>query len=129
MEVWALVEFGPAATEFVRRWLKNYGLFQLNVTRSEWSEMFAVMVGLGFFTYTNDRYQMTIPSVVDAEQIADVLLRLAATEDGEYYLHPENLVEVRCRDGVTATMQRIGSMKLPERIAERQGLLDVIAAR
>ena len=50
------------------------------------------MAGTGFFTRTNQHYQMTPPPALTSETIGRALLELAATEDENVYLHPEWLL-------------------------------------
>jgi hypothetical protein len=71
--------------------MKNLTCFLLPLGE-EWSEIFGVMAQIGFFRLTGERYQMTIPQAISGSAIKAALLRLAATEDQQYYLHPEQLV-------------------------------------
>jgi hypothetical protein len=89
LEVMYCVEFAPAATAFIRNWLKDRRSFSLSLRDSVWAEIFTVMVGIGFFTRTGVRYQMTVPEPLNLESITESLLQLVQTEDAEYYLHPE----------------------------------------
>jgi hypothetical protein len=86
------LEFSSAAMAFVCIWLNNGPAFSLNLFDSEWSEAFAYMAGTGFFTRTDQHYQMTQPPALTSETIARALLQLAATEDEDFYLHPEWLL-------------------------------------
>jgi hypothetical protein len=83
------VEFAPAGTVFIRKWLKDRRSFVLNLRNSMWAEIFTVMVGTGFFTRTVNHYQMTVPRSIELGFITESLRQLAETEDAEYYLHPE----------------------------------------
>jgi hypothetical protein len=122
LEVIACVHFSSSATEFVSRWLSNYGIFLVEMT-DEWAEMFVVMVGSGFFKYTNGRYQMVVPTTLDCDILAATLLRLAETEDSEYYLHPEDLISFKTRTWTVGMERRLRSMDLTPRVAERDALL------
>jgi hypothetical protein len=87
------VEFSPAALPFVHFWLDSPSAFSLNLFDSEWGENFAFMAATGFFTRTGQHYQMTHPHhALTTQKIASALLRLAATEDGDHYLHPESML-------------------------------------
>jgi hypothetical protein len=86
------VEFAPAATAFIRKWLKDRRSFSLSLRDSMWAEIFTVMVGIGFFTRTHNHYQMTVPRSIELDSITASLLQLAETEDAQYYLHPERHV-------------------------------------
>ena len=81
-------QFAVSATEFLRRAHKRDRVFSLHV-QQQWSESFAVMVGLGFFVRVGDYYRMVIPHDPSIETIVEELIRLAETEDQEYLLHPE----------------------------------------
>ena len=52
-----------------------------------------MMLGMGFFVLTGDRYQMTIPVELTIEKVKSAVLNYAETEDSEYWLHPEHLVK------------------------------------
>jgi hypothetical protein len=87
------VEFSPAALAFVHFWLNSPSAFALNLFDSEWGENFAFMAATGFFTRRGQHYQMTHPHhALTTERIARALLRLAATEDDDHYLHPESIL-------------------------------------
>jgi hypothetical protein len=68
LEVLYEVSFGPAATKFVESLMKNLTCFSIAV-RNEWGEIFVVMVELGFFCRTGDRYQMTIPQAISGLKV------------------------------------------------------------
>ena len=96
LEIACLIEFGPSAAGFIRKWLKDRQSFHLNLSTTHWAEIFTVMDGVGFFTRTGNHYQMTEPTTLDLDRITDSLLQLAETEDAQYYLHPErHLVAMR----------------------------------
>ena len=46
------------------------------------------MVGIGFFSFAEDRYQMVVPPEPTIEVITEALVQLAETEDEQCYLHP-----------------------------------------
>jgi hypothetical protein len=92
LEMMYCVEFAPAATAFIRKWLKDRRSFSLSLRDSMWAEIFTVMVGIGFFTRTHNHYQMTVPRSIELDSITASLLQLAETEDAQYYLHPERHV-------------------------------------
>jgi len=148
---WVSVEGpGPGDAEFLGRWLlaaveadhalqeqfrKNPGLRQ-QISRlevlclvefspavDEWGEIFTVMTELGFFRLSGDRYQMTIPQEVSGSRIESALLRLAATEDEGYFLHPEHLVT--CLTKLEARKWQLRLERLPwmQRVADRAVLL------
>lgn len=53
---------------------------------------FAMMVEMGFFVLTGERYQMVVPTALDGETIKMAALKLARTEDEEGIICPEYLV-------------------------------------
>lgn len=55
-------------------------------------EEFVMMVEMGFFVLTGDRYQMVIPKQINLDQVKRAALKLARTEDDESLLHPEYIV-------------------------------------
>src|SRR4029077_18067896 len=67
------LDFGAAAMALVRKWLKNRASFVLDVSWSPWPENFCLMMFAGFFVQTGDRYQMTIPGVIDIRKVHDRL--------------------------------------------------------
>ena len=73
------VQFSVPAIAFVRTWLNSGPAFSLNLSASEWSEAFAYMAEIGFFTRTDQHYQMTYPPAPTPETIARALRPLAAT--------------------------------------------------
>ena len=90
LEALYAVEFSPAALAFVQFWLNSPSAFSLNLIDSEWRDNFAFMAATGFFKRTGQHYQMTVPhALTDFQTIARALLRFAATEDNDHYLHPE----------------------------------------
>jgi len=46
------------------------------------------MVGIGFFEFTEDRYQMVMPPEPTIEVITEALVQLAETEGDRCYMHP-----------------------------------------
>ena len=123
LEVACLIEFAPAAMAFVGMWLRQENAFLLDLLDSEWAEIFSVMVGVGFFTLTGERYQITIPKHLRVERMKDTLLRLAATEDAEYCLHPEQLLTTMTWRQAFAWKQRLDKMEWQQRLADRDALL------
>jgi len=95
LEIVYMICFSPAACKFIELLMgdgKNVTCFALDFCEEEWGEMFPVMADLGFFSPTENRYRMTIPQDISGPKIEAALLRFAATEDDDYYLHPESLV-------------------------------------
>jgi hypothetical protein len=120
IEVIYIVSFSPAATKFVEFLMKNRTCFTWDLW-DEPGEIFTVMAGLGFFRQTGERYQMTLPQEINGQMIEEALLKLAATEDEEYYLHPEDLVSCLTKTRAQDLLERQPWM---ERVADRALLLE-----
>ena len=103
--------------------MKNLTCFSLSLW-IEWGEIFAIMTDLGFFRRTGDRYQMTIPKGISGSRIQAALLRLAATEDEEYFLHPEHLVSCLSKPDLEKWQLRLERQPWKQRIADRNVLLE-----
>jgi hypothetical protein len=123
LEVEYMFSFAPAATRFVELLMKNLAAFSLEIW-GEWGEVFTVMADLGFFRLTGDRYQMTIPQAISGSRIEAALLRLAATEDQEYLLHPERLVSCLSKLHAENWQLRLEGLPWMQRVADRTLLLE-----
>ena len=122
LEVLCLVEFSPAVTRCVELLMENLRCFSLDLW-DEWGEIFTVMAELGFFCLTGDRYQMTIPQEVSGSRIESALLRLADTEDEEFFLHPEHLVTCLTKPEAQNWQLRLERLPWMQRVADRAVLL------
>ena len=125
LEILILVEFSPAATKCVELLMENLTCFSLDLW-DEWGEIFTVMAELGFFRLTGNRYQMTIPREVTGSRIESALLRLAATEDVEYFLHPEELVTCLTKPEAQKWQLRLERLPWMQRVADRDFLIEDI---
>ena len=83
--------FGISATLIIME-LRQYKTSLMIDLNAEEGESFAMMVAMGFFTFSPPRYQMTIPSHLTEMQVKQATLNFAQTEDAEFMLHPEHLV-------------------------------------
>ena len=115
--------FSPTATKCIELLMKDLTSFSLSVF-DFWGEKFAVMADIGFFSQTGDRYQMTVPKSVTREKIKAALLRLVATDDEIDFLHPEYLVHCLSQEDVQYWHVRLGRMSWPQRVADRNVLLE-----
>ena len=106
------VEFSPAAMAFVHFWLDKQSAFSLNLFDLEWAQNFAFMAAAGFFSRTGQHYQMTVPDALTTETIARAMLQLAATEDNDYYLHPESILTTMTK---AEACRAVRSIKWPDR--------------
>jgi hypothetical protein len=125
IEVEYLFSFQPASTRFVELLMKNLACFTLDLWE-EWGEIFTVMAGLGFFRRTGERYQMTLPQEINGPMIEDALLRLAATEDEECYLHAEDLVSCLTKANAHKWHDLLERQPWMERVVDRALLLEEI---
>jgi hypothetical protein len=123
LEVVYLVCFSPTATRCVELLMIDLSSFSLAVCEEPFGEIFTVMAELGFFRQTGDRYQMTIPQAISGSKIEVALIRLAATEDQEYFLHPEHLVTCLSRPEAEAWQLRLKRLPWMQRVADRNVLL------
>jgi hypothetical protein len=116
------IEFGPSAMAFIGMW-QTKGCFSLDLLDPEWAEIFCIMARLGFFKQTGQRYQMIVPETVELDRIKDELLRLIATQDSEYRLHPEELLTNMPRQQAMDWKRKLKRMHWEKRIADRDALL------
>ncbi len=105
--------------------MRNLTCFSLALW-DEWGEMFSIMAVLGFFRLTGHRYQMTIPKDISGTKIEAALLRLAGTEDEEYFLHPEHLVTHLDKPDAQKWQLRLERLPWMQRVADRAFLLGEI---
>ncbi len=85
-------DFGIAASEMLGRLLKAPRTVVVLDLGSEEAEDFAMMAAMGFFAPYRERYRLSIPSDLSLAKVKKAILRFAETEDEEYALHPEGLV-------------------------------------
>ena len=85
-----ILHFGMAACSFVMHLREHRTTFLLRLENEEGDE-FTMMAKMGFFMFSGDYYQMTIPWLT-AVSVKEAALAYAATEDKKGYLHPEHLV-------------------------------------
>ena len=63
-------------------------------TGSHESEVFAVLAQIGFFSWTLDRYRLSLPPAVTLATVKSAALNLIATQDEEYRIFPEKIISV-----------------------------------
>src|SRR5262249_42250447 len=85
-------DFGISAMWLLMRLRDDKTRFVLPVHRDELGEVFAMMVGMGFFIKKQQFYQMTLPSGLTAERVRAAVVEFAETEDEDYELYVEHLV-------------------------------------
>jgi hypothetical protein len=119
------ISFSPAATTFVELLMRNLTCFTLDVW-GEWGQDFTLMAETGFFHLTGDRYQMTVPQEISGSKIEAALLKLAASEDPEYYLHPEQFVSCLRKADAETWQDRLERLPWMQRVTDRALLLEEI---
>jgi len=123
LEIVREIEFVPWAMEFIRLWLTENGVFCIDSPCDESTEMLPTMSAMGFFTLTGERYQMTIPDSLDLAAMISSLADLAGTEDDDYVLHPERLLVTMTAHDAFQWKQRLLTLDLQQRLADRNILL------
>lgn len=106
------------AKVFLSQFDKNFYTFTIEVS-SEDLDAFALMVEMGFFKLTGDRYQMTIPENLDRERVMQAHLRL----QDENWVHLESLLVGMPRSRARRYESLLGSMNQDQRLADRRALL------
>ena len=123
LEVLYVLDFGIMATVFLSQFTdERFYTFAIEVGSSDDLNEFALMVEMGFFNLTGDRYQMTVPENLDLKRVKEAHLRLAATED-EDGIHPEKLVVGMPRSQARRYERLLSSMNQDQRLADRRALL------
>ncbi len=116
-------DFSIAATVLLSRLEKNLVSLLVKLNEEE-VEPFVVMVEMGFFARTGQRYQMVIPLQLNMDVVKSAALKLAKTEDEEYGLHPERLVATLPYTLAKEWQTRLRQMDEDLRYADRLLLLD-----
>jgi hypothetical protein len=115
--------FAASALAFIGTWIEEQGVFSFSLIRNCRANIFSVMAGLGFFTLTGGRYQLTIPSHLKVEKIVDAMCSLAATEDEEGSFYPHRLLATMSLPETDNWKEKLDSMNLQQRLADRDALL------
>lgn len=124
LEVVYAFAFSPTATKCIELLMTDLTAFPLSVLGEPFGEAFVVMTELGFFSQTGDRFQMTIPKDTSSEEIKAALLHLANTEDQDFVLHPEHLVQCMDRCDVLDWQARLNRLPYLQRLADRAIFID-----
>ncbi len=123
LEILRTLDFGIMAIVFVSQFAdKEFYTFVIDIVSSEDLIDFALMVEMGFFVLTGDRYQMTLPPTIDLETVKQAHLKLARTEDDDW-IHPERLVRGMSYTQARKYQHLLGKMDQDQRLAARQALL------
>jgi hypothetical protein len=117
------IGFATSALAFMGMWLEGEGVFSISLVRDCRANIFSMMAGLGFFTLTGGRYQLTMPVDLKVEKIVDAMRSLSATEDEEGSFYPHRLLVTMSLPETDNWKEKLTSMKLQERLADRDALL------
>jgi hypothetical protein len=123
LQIRSFIEFHNSAMDFVGSWLQGKGAFEFEVQNHVRGVTFAVMKALGFFSLTDQRYQMTMPSGVTQEDIYKAVHRLTEMHDGNGCLCPEELLVSMEPQEAKEWAVRLKDMEVDERLADRKLLL------
>jgi hypothetical protein len=118
-------DFNIAATVLLSRLEQNFASLVVDLNSEIEPEEFAMMVGMGFFVRTGQRYQMVIPKRLTLGKVKNAALALAKTEDEEYILHPEHIITIMPYGEAKAWQTRLRKMNEVHRQADRLVLLDI----
>lgn len=116
-------DFGISATYFLGQLTKEFFTMAIRVD-SEDGEFISVMVEMGFFVLTGERYQMVIPPQLDLSRVKKAALKLAQTEDADYVIHPELIVRAMPFREAKAWQRRLGEMDERQRLCDRRLLIE-----
>lgn len=116
-------DLGITATLLLSRLEKNLVSFVVDPTNEEGGVEFVMMVAMGFFALTGDRYQLVIPARLNMEMVKEAALKLALTEDEAYYLHPEYFIATMACAQAQEWQSRLRHMDEDHRCADRTLLL------
>jgi hypothetical protein len=118
--------FGIAATMIIAQFEKELASIAIGINSEPYQlvEEFAMMVQMGFFSLTGQRYQMVIPKELTRNTVRKAAVKLAQTEDAEYYLHPERLLVAMPYEETKAWQQRLRHMDDIPRSADRLLLMN-----
>ena len=118
-------DFSICATVLLSRLEKNWASLVISVNGDEEAEEFAIMIGMGFFVPTGQRYQMVIPTRLTLEKVKKAALAFVRTEDEANILHPEWSITTMPYEEAKAWQSRLRQMNEECRLADRQLLLDI----
>jgi hypothetical protein len=102
-------DFGIAASMMLIQLEEHRTTFVLDL-HSEDGDDFAMMITMGFFAPYCGRYRMTIPFNLSVTKVKAAVLKYAQTEDKEYVLHPEYLVNTMSFSEARAWQNRLSAL-------------------
>ena len=118
----AIPDFGIGATTMLSWLEKKVASFVVDPNDTVGTE-FVMMVEMGFFVLTGQRYQMVIPSRLTMEKVKRAAVKYAETDDTEFCLHPEYLIVTMPYGEANAWQTRLQNMDRAHRVADRNLLL------
>ena len=124
VKVLVIPDFSIAATVLLSKFEKNLFSTSVGLT-SEEVDLFneiVMMVEMGFFVLTGDRYQMMIPTKLKIGKVKRAALMFAQTEDADG-LHPERLVATMPYARAEEWQRRLRQLDENQRCADRLLLL------
>jgi hypothetical protein len=122
LEMLQCLDFGIMATVFLSQLADtNVQSFVIGLDAEDLVD-FVLMVEMGFFTLTGDRYQMTVPTKLGMDLVKQAHLKLAGTEDEEW-IHPERFVIDMSRERAIKFQRLLRDMDQDQRLADRRALL------
>jgi hypothetical protein len=122
LEVDKYLCYGIMATVLVSQFVdKEFQTFIIDFASEDVND-FCLMVQMGFFVLTGNRYQMVIPQKLDVDRVKQAHLALAETEDRDW-IHPERLIVAMPHAEATQFQRLLGEMNQDHRLADRRLLL------
>jgi hypothetical protein len=129
LTVMEIPDFNIGATVLLSRLEQNLASIVVSLNNETEIAEFAMMVGMGFFVLTGQRYQMVIPTPLTLRKVMKAALRLAKTEaedqDGLDFLHPESIIMTMPSAEAKEWQSRLRGMDEARRLADRSLLLDI----
>jgi hypothetical protein len=123
LEVVSIVLLGNEALNVIGELAENDICTLIVRVDTELGDSVALLARMGFFALTGERYQMILPSGLNAEIVKGAALALAATEDDKYEIHPERLLRVMPLSSAQRWQSRLQQMDEQQRLADRDLLL------
>lgn len=118
-------DFGVTATALLAKWRATFASVTITLGRDniELGE-FAMMVEMGFFVLTGERYQMVVPANLRMEDVKRAARKLVETDrDESWRTHPEDLVRTMTWAHAKAWQRRLRALGEDDRCAAREQLL------
>ena len=121
VEICHCLDYGIMATVLLSQFAKNKQFQTFTVDIAYFDPIdFTLMVEMGFFVLTGDRYQMALPQNLNIEFVKQAHLKLAGTE---LWIHLERLIVAIPHARATQFQRLLGEMNQDQRLADRRLLL------